>query len=113
MPQLLLAARSELVPDDINEFLAEAEAVSLMTRTDGYQILKRDLDRFRNDISTRLPYLEADTKEYKESRNLYIGIDKFLTLIDDYAKNRDEAIKLVARMENPKTEVALDIDNEI
>jgi len=99
-------------PQDLEEFIREAGEVRMMTTTPGWAILQRDLLNYRNTLVSRLAYIDPSRIEHKEMRILFIAIDKLLSLVNDYQENRDIAIELLNKLENPELAVTMDVDNE-
>ena len=107
--ELLPSPKTE--PEDLREYVAEAELVDLLTRTEGWGILQRDLEDYREKIGARLPYLNPKTVEFEEARIFYIACDKLLKMVEDYAENKRRAIELLEKIDNPKENIILDVDN--
>lgn len=97
--------------DDLRVFAAEAEQVGLMAKHLGWQILSRDLSSARMKIGERLAYLNPKTALFEDSRIEYIAIDKILKMVDDYELNRAKTLELLERLDNPRENIALDVDN--
>jgi len=97
--------------DDLLVFIAEAEQVDLMTRHPGWAIVKRDLELYRKTIGEELPYLNPETENYDNKRILYIASDKMLKMIEDYDRNKKSSMELFQKLNNPKDNVILDVDN--
>ena len=111
--QLKPLPRSNIsAPQDLEEFILEANEVKALTASPGWGIVERDLARLQAGIVPKLAYLDDAKPEVKEAKRLYIGIDKVLALINDYEANRDKAIEMLEKLENPDLAVAMDIDNE-
>lgn len=98
-------------PEELREYVAEAELVDLLTRTEGWGILQRDFEDYRQKIGARLPYLNSKTIEFEEIRILYIACDKLLKMVEDYAENKKRALELLEKIDNPKENIVLDVDN--
>jgi len=99
--------------DSIREFTAEAELVDLLIKQPGWAIIERDLCSYREGIGSKIAYLDPGSIEYKESRILFIGADKALSLFRDYEENKKRAVELLKKIENPQENIALDVDNGI
>jgi hypothetical protein len=99
-------------PQDLDEFIREAEEVRALTATKGWQILCRDLGIFRDGILKRLAYINPKSPSYDEARILYIATDKIFSMIEDYQENKDKAIELLNKIENPDLAIAMDVDTE-
>ena len=82
-----------------------------MTQQSGWSIVVRDLMLLQRGIFGKLVYLDPKKSEYYEAKVLYVGIDKVLTLIDDYEANRDKAMGLLNTLENPESSIVMDVDN--
>jgi hypothetical protein len=93
------------------EYAREAELVSLMTTTPGWEILERDINEYRSQIGEKIAYLMPKTKEYFEAVTLFIASDKLLKMISDYSENRKRALELIDRLENTDSNIILDVDN--
>ena len=107
--------RSHLVcvrSKEIRRFTAEAEQVDLMTRHPGWEIIRRDVDDYRQKIAAKIPYLNPRGAIYEDTRILYLASDKLLGIIEDYAANRKKAIELLDKIDNPQENIVLDVDNE-
>ncbi|KYK26433.1 hypothetical protein AYK26_07505 [Euryarchaeota archaeon SM23-78] len=98
-------------PEDLRVYVAEAEQVDLMTRTEGWNIIQRDIEDYRDKIGSRLAYLNPKTLEYEEARINYLAADKLLKMIEDYAENKKRAIELLEKIDNPQENIVLDVDN--
>ena len=97
--------------DSLREYALEAEQVELMTRHNGWVILEQDLNFYKNGIGEKLPYLDPKSKDFTEARILYIAADKLLKMVIDYAENKKRALELLERIDNPKQNIVLDVDN--
>lgn len=97
-------------PDDLREYVAEAEQVDLMARHPGWDILRRDFDIYRNEIGSKIAYLNPKSLEFEEARILYIAIDKLIKSVEDYRENKRRAIELLEKIDNPKENIILDVD---
>ena len=93
-------------------YIREASEVKQMTASAGWGILERDLLSLQAGIVPKIVYLESKRPESYEAKLLYIGIDKIIALVNDYEANRDKAIELLTKLQNPDLAVTLDIDNE-
>ena len=102
----------EASPEDLQAFIKEADQVKNMSQSEGWRILERDLTNYRNSIVNRLAYTDPSRPEHKEARILFIAIDKIFSMMEDYLENRDNAIHLLQRLENPNISVTMDVDNE-
>jgi hypothetical protein len=100
-------------PDDLKDFVQEANEVYLLTQQTGWRIITRDLLEYRNGLTNRLAYIDPSKPEHKEARILFIAVDKIFTLINDYKENREKAVELLQKLENPDLATVMDIDNEI
>ena len=97
--------------DSLREYILEAEQVDILRKNNGWAILERDFNQYKNGISEKLPYLDPKSKEFIESRILYIAADKLLKMVEDYAENRKRALELLNRIDNPEENIVLDVDN--
>lgn len=98
--------------DSLREYAAEAEQVDLLKTQPGWRILERDLSQYLDEIGSKLPYLNTKSKEFAEARMLYLASDKLLKIVLDYAENRKRAIELLDKLDNPRENIVLDVDNE-
>ena len=98
--------------DDLEGFIREASEVKALTATPGWAILERDLLRYKEEIFNKLAYLSPLRPEFEESRALFIATDKLLSIVNDYEYNRDKAIELLNKLQNPELAVVMDIDTE-
>ena len=99
-------------PNDLEEFIREASEVKNLTQNLGWAILERDLNLYRDGIAKKLAYLNPQRPEFNEARVLFLAVDKLFDMVEDYQANRDEAIALLNKIENPDLAVVMDIDNE-
>jgi hypothetical protein len=99
-------------PKDLRAFIAEAELVSLMTRTPGWEVLERDVSEYIKKLGERIPYLNPKSDECLSARLLYIASDKLLKIVTDYANNRAEALAFLDKLDNTKENIVLDVDNQ-
>ena len=97
---------------DLESYIKEASEVKLLTQQAGWAILERDLLQYRNSLTNRIAYLDPSKPEHKEARILFIAVDKIFSLINDYEDNRDRAIELLNKLENPSLNTIMDIDTE-
>lgn len=97
--------------DDLRIYAAEAELVNLMTRHEGWRIISRDLEDYREKIGSKIAYLNPKTTEFQEARIIYISSDKLLKMIEDYAENRKRAVELLHKIDNTQENIILDVDN--
>ena len=121
-PRKVRAPRPELVTksvplakqenQDIREFVQEASEVKQLSAMAGWGILERDLKLYRETISSKLAYLNPNRPEYYEAKILFLAADKLISLVNDYEMNRDKAIDLLNKLDNPGLEITLDVDNE-
>ena len=73
--------------------------------------MERDLSALRESVVPKLAYLHSKRPEHYEARIVYAGVDTFLALIDDYQVNRDKAIELLNKLQNPDLAITMDVDN--
>lgn len=111
--RLVLKPNKNQRKDDLEAFVAEADQVKALTQQAGWGILVRDLSNLKEGLADRLAYTSPNRVEHEEARTQYIAIDKLFSIIMDYEHNREEAIKFLAKLENPDIAVPLDVDNEI
>lgn len=97
--------------DSIREFSAEAELVGQLQKQPGWGIIERDLCSYKEEIGSRIAYLDPNSKEYKEARILFISADKALSLFRDYEENKKRAVELLEKIDNPQENIILDVDN--
>jgi len=104
----------EVPQDEMEElrfYVAEAEKVSIMCASPGWEILERDLNQYKSHISEKLAYIDPYSPAYEESRILYIASDKILKMIADYAENKRRALELLYKIDNKQDNIVLDMDN--
>jgi len=113
-PKLVLKSPSKQVLEvqDLEAYIREAGEVKATVSTGGWAILERDLLRIRESIVPKLAYTNPKNTEFYEAQLLYVGIDKLLALIEDYATNRDKAIEHLNKLQNPELAVTMDVDLE-
>ncbi len=111
--QRLQVKQKDPSPEDLQEFIREADEVRSLTMTKGWSIIERDLTEYRDGLVTRLAYISPKKPEHAEARILFIAVDKLFAIINDYQENRDKAIELLEKLNNPELAVTMDIDNEI
>jgi len=97
--------------DSLREYTLEAEQVELLRQHNGWLILERDLEQYKAEIGEKLPYLNPKSPEFQEARILFIASDKALKMVEDYIENRRRALELLNKIENPKENIVLDVDN--
>ena len=110
-PKVAIPAIKRDDPEELRIFVAEAEQVNLLTVHPGWEILRRDIDSYRQEILRKLVYLNPKTIEYENARVLYIASDKLIQMIEDYSANRKRALELLEKIDNPDTNIILDVDN--
>ncbi len=110
-PKLVIKQKAPS-PEDLEEFIREADEVQGLTSTKGWSILERDLRQLRDGITEKLAYLNPKRPEFYEARLLYIATDKLFALVEDYAANKNIALELLTKLQNPDLAVTLDVDNE-
>lgn len=99
-------------PEELEGFVREANEVKVLTQQAGWGIIERDVGEYRFGIGNKLAYLNPKRPEYEEARILFLASDKLLALINDYESNREKALELLGKLENPNLTIALDVDNE-
>lgn len=99
--------------DSLREYASQAELVSLLKTTPGWEIIEADLLLYKSSIGEKIAYLQPYTKEFNEARILYIAADKVLKIFDDYAENKVRALELLKKIDNPQDSITLDMDNQI
>ena len=99
-------------PSDLEAYIKEASDVKLLTQQGGWAILERDLLQYRDSLTNKLAYLDPSKPEFREARILFIAVDKIFSLVNDYEANRDRAIELLNKLENPSLNTIMDIDTE-
>jgi len=107
-----LVKREVPKPEDLEEFIREASEVKQLTEHPGWGVLARDLSEYRNGLVNRIAYIDPKKPECLEARVLFIAIDKLFSIVNDYQENRDRAIELLNKIQNPSLAVTMDIDNE-
>jgi hypothetical protein len=99
-------------PNDLEEFIREASEVKQLTQMTGWGILERDLTLYKDEIGKKIAYLHPSRPEFNEARILYLAADKLISLVNDYQENRDIAIDLLNKINNPDLAVTMDVDGE-
>ena len=97
--------------DSLREYSLEADLVGQLQKHQGWGIIERDLNQYKNEISANIAYLNTKSKEFQEARILYIAADKLLSLFRDYDQNRKRALELLDRIDNTQENIILDVDN--
>lgn len=97
--------------DSLRDYILEADQVDLLKQHNGWSIIERDFNQYKDEISSKLAYLDPKSKEFAEARVLYISADKLLKMFDDYAENKKRAVELLNRIDNPDKNIILDVDN--
>lgn len=110
--QLQTAAPGTPNQSDLEEFIREADEVKSLTSSRGWSILERDFNGYKEDIAIKLAYLNPKKPEYWDAKILFIAIDKLMSIVSDYAENRDKAIELLTKIQNPEIAVTMDVDTE-
>jgi hypothetical protein len=67
--------------DGLREYASEAEQVSLLKTTQGWEILARDCSEYKKQIAEKLAYLDPKKPEYSDLRILFIASDKILKMV--------------------------------
>ena len=113
-PKLVLRTKDQETPSpsDLEAYIKEASDVKLLTQQGGWAILERDLLQYRDSLTNKLAYLDPSKPEFREARILFIAVDKIFSLVNDYEANRDRAIELLNKLENPSLNTIMDIDTE-
>jgi hypothetical protein len=107
-----LVIKQSRSPKELEDFIREADEVRLITTQAGWHIIERDITEYRNSLINKLAYTDPTKPEFREAVILFVASDKLLALINDYQENRDKAIELMNKLENPNLAVAMDIDGE-
>jgi hypothetical protein len=55
-------------PQELEDFIREADSVKFLTSQSGWAIIGRDITLYKNEIANRLAYLNPATKEYTMRR---------------------------------------------
>jgi len=103
--------QSTTEPEDLRIYTAEAEHVNLMTASEGWAILSRDIAEYKEAIGSRLAYMNPNGKEYEDARIIFMASDKLIKMVEDYAENRRRALELLDKLDNPEENIILDVDN--
>ena len=111
--RLQTVAQETPKPSDLHEFIVEANQVQNLVNHEGWKILERDLTEFRNGIMDKLPYVNPSKPIHYEACILAIAVDKIFSLVNDYSENREHAIDMLNKMENPDLATTMDVDNEL
>ena len=61
----------------------------------------------------KLPYVNPSKPIHYEACILAIAVDKIFSLVNDYSENREHAIDMLNKMENPDLATTMDVDNEL
>ena len=104
--------KPEPKPEDLEEFIREADEVRVLTSMKGWGVIVRDLTEYRDGLVNKLAYINPKRPEHEEARILFIAVDKLFAIINDYRENRDKAIELLNKLSNPELAISLDVDNE-
>ncbi len=99
--------------DSLREYAAEAEQVEMLKNHPGWLTVEADLQEYKKSIGEKLAYVQPFSKEYNEARILFIAADKVLKIVDDYVENRKRALDLLKKIDDPKGNITLDMDNQI
>ena len=97
--------------DSLRDYVEEADLVGQIQNQRGWAIIERDINQYRDEISNKLAYLDPKSKEFNDARVLFIASDKLLNIFSDYAENRKRALELLEKIDNPKENIVLDVDN--
>jgi len=103
----------EMRPENIEDFIQEANEVRQLTTLRGWGILLRDLNNYRASVMSKLAYMNPKRPEYNEYRMLFLAADKIISMVEDYEVNRDKSIELLNKLQNQDVAVTMDVDNEI
>jgi len=99
--------------NDLRAFITEADFVEQMTASQGWEIIKRDFGNYRNQKADEIPYLNKNTLKFEDAVLEFRAIDKLFKLIEDYSVNKKQCIEQLKKLNNPKDNVILDVDNQI
>ena len=99
-------------PQELADFIQEANEVHQLTNMRGWQIIRRDLMSYRESIVSRLAYINPKRVEFNELRLLFLAADKLISMVEDYKVNRDKAKEYLDKLVNPEVAVPLDVDLE-
>jgi len=98
--------------EELLEFVDEATKVEQLTESEGWSIIKRDIQMYMSELSSRFAYLDPKTQEFLESRILYIASDKLIKMVEDYNVNNMKAKELLLKLATQSNTVVADVDNE-
>jgi len=105
--------KAEQPENDLIAFITEADFVEQMTASQGWEILKRDFTAYRNQKADEIPYLNKNTLKFDDAVLEFRAIDKLFKLIEDYSINKKQCVEQLKKLNNPKDNVILDVDNQI
>lgn len=97
---------------ELREYIAEAELVEMLKANPGWEVISRDFKEYKEQIGSKIAYLNPNSKEFEEARILYIASDKSLKIVEDYIENKKRAMELLFKLDNQQDNIVLDVDNK-
>lgn len=97
---------------ELEEFIAEAAHVREMTNTPGWEILRRDIDRFIHEANKAWTSINPDSPQFKRLQVDVLAFRKLIDIVEDYESNRIQAERKWLQEQFPELYVQADVDNE-
>lgn len=97
---------------NLEAFIREANIVRSMTQTEGWQILRRDIDSFLSESSRIWCLIDKNHPKFDELRVQTIACRKLISMTEDYEANRIKAEHEWLRQQFPEMYVQADVDND-
>jgi len=80
--------------------LVNAHAVEAILESEGWAILKEDMERWQERLVTQMLYLDPESREFKELRILGIAIHQFPHMLANYSAQRMQIEKQIMENDN-------------
>lgn len=99
-------------PEELEQFLNEADQVLALTREPGWAVLARDIEADRERVSRVWPKINPKRPEFDELRIHALASDRLLAMIEDYRTNRQAFLRQIQALERPDLFTPGDVDSE-
>lgn len=97
---------------DLEGFIQEALKVEDMTRSEGWAMIRRDIDGFLADANKAWAAMTPDSQEFKRLQLDVLACRKLIDLVEDYKANRIQAEREWLKTQFPSLYIESDVDNE-
>lgn len=100
-------------PDkSMEEAIADCHAVYQMSRSLGWEVMKRVIDQTLETYSQMWMTMNKERPEFDELRIEALACKKMLDLVQSFDSQRKKLEEHWLKVNNPQYEVAMDMDNE-